>query len=270
MVEECKESASPSCTSEQLAELRLKYNINGIMQEVLNLQEQSTQLLQQLSEPSQLLTGKAAVEQSKKLSEINAINASIANKQSQLNVANSLLKEECRALGLDAEYARTLASIKEMQQNPVQIKKILQDQCAVFGNSYLDTNNKCYCLPGYILNAQANLCITYTEACVNSFGSNVSGIVDSNDSSRASCQCNSGFEWNDKKQCVPQVTRLHSCSVYGDGSYLGTDNKCYCKNGFEWSEENKLCVQTMYSKPETSKQKNNLPLVYSKRRYPSL
>ncbi|MCM8820138.1 MAG: EB domain-containing protein [Candidatus Omnitrophica bacterium] len=62
-------------------------------------------------------------------------------------------------------------------------------------------NNICVCNEGYIM--RDNICITYTEDCIKSFGPNVYGIKGPNNNS--SCYCNSGYEWNSSQTACVKI-----------------------------------------------------------------
>jgi hypothetical protein len=101
-------------------------------------------------------------------------------------------------------------------------------------NSYLGTDNKCYCNSGYeanstldgcTLSCQKNStrvsdkclcndgfilnngnCITHTENCKLSFGAYVSGVAGDNNSS---CSCLSGYSWNDlRTSCIFDINQV--------------------------------------------------------------
>lgn len=66
--------------------------------------------------------------------------------------------------------------------------------------------SSCICNDGYIY--KNNSCITYSQDCMNSFGSNVYGVKGDNDSS---CYCNPGYIWNtDKTACIIQTLNINN------------------------------------------------------------
>lgn len=97
-------------------------------------------------------------------------------------------------------------------------------------HSYLN-GDKCTCIIGYIADSTKTYCIlaptptptptplscTYgflprdgrcisnTEDCINNFGSNVSGVPGDNNNS--SCNCNSGYQWNQSKTACIQLVQ---------------------------------------------------------------
>ena len=93
-------------------------------------------------------------------------------------------------------------------------------------NSY-SNGDKCTCVSGYIANSaktgcelaptptplicgaglleRNGQCISYTQDCVNTFGSNVVGSLGTNNNS--SCNCVSGYQWNNTQTtCVKVIT----------------------------------------------------------------
>lgn len=75
-------------------------------------------------------------------------------------------------------------------------------------------NNACYCNEGYVL--RGGSCVTYTQACTQSYGPNVFGLkADTQDT--ANCYCNTGYLWNsDKTSCVAVVSNPVVGSVSHD------------------------------------------------------
>ncbi len=65
-------------------------------------------------------------------------------------------------------------------------------------------NNICVCNEGYIM--RDDNCITYTEDCIQTFGSHVYGTKGNNN---IFCNCESGYEWNlSKTVCVKKVENI--------------------------------------------------------------
>ncbi len=65
-------------------------------------------------------------------------------------------------------------------------------------NSYLATDNKCYCNSGYIISG--TLCITTNQNCQNYYGINSYGDA-------KYCYCNADYQWNSTKtQCINTAT----------------------------------------------------------------
>jgi len=129
-------------------------------------------------------------------------------------------------------------------------------------NSYLATDDLCYCNTGYELNNAENACvkktcsinskliggqctcnsgfvksgdscITYTDSCKLSFGENVYGFW--NSEGKHLCQCNSGYEWSgNRTTCLKRKT----CP----NGYVNSSGNCSCNGGYVWDNINSNCI----------------------------
>jgi len=76
-------------------------------------------------------------------------------------------------------------------------------QTSCYLNSYLGSDDKCYCNTGYV--KRDNVCISHTEDCKKAYGENIYGTTNNNGAS--SCYCSTGYEWNSTMtQCVKKET----------------------------------------------------------------
>lgn len=99
-----------------------------------------------------------------------------------------------------------------------QYSSVSKKECA--DNQYLGDNGVCYCNDGYVY--KNSKCVTYTDDCIQSYGSNVYGAKGQNYNSL--CSCVSGYQWNPTRtQCIEIICPQNS----------HTDNgNCVCDEGY--------------------------------------
>lgn len=100
----------------------------------------------------------------------------------------------------------------------------IQQSCPI--NSTL-INGQCSCNYGYIM--RNNICITYTEDCIQNFGPNIIGAKGVDNSL---CTCAIGYQWNSTKTaCILMACQLNASRI---------GNICVCNAGY--INKNSRCI----------------------------
>lgn len=211
-MDECK--SAPTCTLNDLSQLQSKYGIADKQNQINNLQTQINNLRLSALRDSQSGFGTGAplavaqahqnaVMQQEQFQEVT-LNIQLQSLAAQLSLARQNVQSECLALGVQERIqAQASAYQSAMQAQQQSMNNILQTACAARGG-HLDGNNNCACGNGYVFYNIADKCITNTEACQITFGSNA--ISSNNPNNPTACSCGSGYHWNDNQtQCIAQT-----------------------------------------------------------------
>jgi hypothetical protein len=168
------------------------------------------------------------------------LNNSEYTKQSGTFICNDIKTDSGKSMG--GQCVKTITDDSGKCQTAYLYEKPPEATC--IANAYLTKDDKCSCNYGYIYKGDS--CISYTQDCQNSFGTNSYGVAD-NTGNSSSCYCNSGYFWNsDKTSCISQNDLNKECTTsYGEGSYSTTENGkhvCDCSYGYAWNTKRDSCV----------------------------
>ncbi|OGZ67097.1 MAG: hypothetical protein A3D35_01545 [Candidatus Staskawiczbacteria bacterium RIFCSPHIGHO2_02_FULL_34_9] len=128
----------------------------------------------------------------------------------------------------------------------------------------------CFCNDGYVANG--SVCITYSQACQNQYGTNTNG-------DKTNCYCNAGYQWNSPRTACVQITCLANSFIsdgqckcnfgyiiqngscvnhtticknqFGEDSY-GDGTNCYCSIGAQWNSTKTTCIKIGAAIPVTT------------------